>query len=113
MKSTITKLFLILVIVMSFVAVQSVSAEPFVEGTIDEISTRPNMVVVDDGTDDGTEVYGVRFKYLSNQHNIVLYVDMYVYFEVYEYECPDGTTKLKACEIAVEKDEWIPLRDCQ
>ena len=106
MKSSIKGLFVILVIVMSFVAVQSVCAET-VEGTIDSISTRPNKIVVD-----GTEVYGVMFNYLANKYNIALTANLDVSVEVYEYLCDDGTTKLKACEITVH-GETVVLRPCQ
>ena len=105
MKNPIKKLFVMLAIGLSFVAVQSVSAE-MVEGTIESISTRPNVVVVD-----GIEVYGVKFNYLANQFDIVLTVNQYVSFEVYEWECTAGTTVLKACEITVA-DETVALRTC-
>ena len=108
MKSTIKKMLVILAIVMSLLTVQSVSAETIMEGTIGEISTQPNVVMFD-----GIEVYGVKFNYLDNQYDIVLSVNKWVSFKVYEYECSDGTTKLKACEIAVVEDDWIPLRECQ
>jgi hypothetical protein len=108
MKSSIKGLVVILVIVMSFVAVQSVCAET-VEGTIDSISTQPNMIVVG-----GTEVYGVRFNFLSNKHDIDLSVNQWVIVTVYEYECSDGTTMLKACEITVPDvdPDTIELRPC-
>ena len=92
---------------MSFVAVQSVCAETStVTGMIDEISTRPNMIVVD-----GTEVYGVRINYLANQYNIVLDEGIYVSVDV--YECPKyDTTKLIAYRITVDK-VTVELRDPQ
>jgi len=108
MKCNGKKLLLILAIVMSFTTAQSVSAETIeVDGTITEISTQPNVVVVD-----GTEVYGVKFNYLDKNHGIVLSVNLDVSFKVYEYECGDGTIKYKACEISVIDNEWIPLRSC-
>ena len=111
MKSSIKGLFVILAIIMSLVAVQSVCAETIVEGTIKTISTRPNMVVLDVGSE-SYEVYGVMFNYLSKHHEIDLTVDMDVKFKVFEYLCNDGTTKLKACEIAVDSGDWIFLRGC-
>ena len=99
MKTSIKGLFVIMAIVMSFVAVQSVCAvETFtVEGTISEVSTRPNMIVVD-----GTEVYGVKINYLANQYNIDLQTGIDVSVDVYEYECPTyDTTKLMATSITV------------
>jgi len=106
MKSSIKGLFVILAIVMSFVAVQSVCAET-VEGTIDSISTRPPKIVVGE-----TEVSGVRYNYLCNQYAICLEVGDTVSIEYYEYECSDGTIILKACKITVD-DATIALRPCQ
>jgi hypothetical protein len=106
MKSSIKGLVVILVIVMSFVAVQSVCAET-VTGTIDEISTQPNKIVVN-----GTEISGVRYNYLCNQYNICLELGDTVSIEYYEYECSNGTVMLKACKITVN-EATIALRDCQ
>ena len=66
MKSSIRTMFVVLAIVMSFVAVHSVCAADTytVEGTIDSISTKPNKIVVD-----GTEVSGVKINYLANQEH--------------------------------------------
>ena len=114
MKSTMKKLFVILAIVMSFITVQSASAETIIEGTIETISTRPNLVVVNE--DDGPvyNVYGVMFNYLVKKYDISLTVNQWVSFTVYEYECSDGTTKLKACKIKINvEDDWISLRECQ
>ena len=105
MKSSIKGLFVILAIVMSFVVVQSVCAET-VEGTIDSILTKPNMIKVD-----GSDVYGVKFKYLCNQYTICLEEGDTVSVEVYEFVCSDGTSILKACEITVD-DATIALRPC-
>ena len=108
MKSTIRKLFFILAILMSFVAVQSACAET-VTGTIDSITIRPPTIVIDDGT----EVSGVRINYLCNQYNICL-IDMVgeeVTIEYYKYYCSDGTFILKACKITVG-DATIELRSC-
>ena len=106
MKSSIKGLLVILAIVMSLVAVQSVCAET-VTGEIASISTRPPKIVVD-----GTEVSGVRINYLANQYNIVLEEGDTVTIEYYEYECSDGTIILKACKITVD-DATITLRTCQ
>ncbi|MFZ0481868.1 MAG: hypothetical protein WAL93_00615, partial [Desulfobacterales bacterium] len=106
MKRSIKGLVVILVIVMSFVAVQSVCAET-VTGTIDEISTQPNKIVVN-----GIEVSGVRYNYLCNQYNICLELGDTVNIEYYDYECSDGTILHKACKITVD-DVTIALRDCQ
>lgn len=113
MKSSIKGLVVILVIVMSFVSVQSVFAE-IVTGTIDSISTdKPsNMIVVD-----GTEVYGMRIKFLENQNSIVLQELMNeqttVTIDAYGVVCSDGSTKLMACRITVMGGDTVDLRDCQ
>jgi hypothetical protein len=106
MKSSIKGLVVILVIVMSFVAIQSVCAET-VTGTIDEISIRPPKIVIGE-----TEVSGVRYNYLCNQYSICLEEGDTVSIEYYEYECSDGTIILKACNITVG-DATIALRPCQ
>ena len=113
MKRSIKGLVVILVIVMSFVAVQSVCAETVI-GTIESISTgKPsNMIVVD-----GTEVYGMRIKFLENQHGIVLQELMdestTVIIDAYGVVCSDGSTKLMACRISVVGVDTVDLRDCQ
>ena len=106
MKRSIKGLIVILVIVMSFVAVQSVYAGT-VTGPIDSISIRPPKIVIGE-----TEVSGVRYNYLCNQYNICLEEGDTVSIEYYEYECSDGTIILKACKIIVN-DATIDLRDCQ
>ena len=103
MKSTIKKLFVILAIVMSFVAVQSVCAET-VTGTIDAISTMPNKIEVD-----GTEISGVKINYLINQYDIVLETGLVVSVDVYDFICSDGTTKYMATSITVG-DITVKLR---
>ena len=107
MKRSIKGLIVILVIVMSFVAVQSVYAGA-VTGKIDSISIRPPKIVIGE-----TEVSGVRYNYLCNQYNICLEEGDTVSIEYYEYECSDGTIILKACKISVNDDATIDLRDCQ
>ena len=109
MKNSIRTMFVILAIVMSFVAVQSVCAAEtgMVEGTIDSISTDPNMIVVD-----GTEVSGIKLNYLCNQYTICLEEGIFVSVDVYEYECSDGTIKLMACSITVD-NATVDLRTCK
>jgi len=106
MKSSIKGLVVILVIVMSFVAVQSVCAET-VTGEIGSISIRPPKIVIGE-----TEVSGVRYNYLCNQYNICLVEGDTVTIEYFEYECSDGTIIHKACKITVD-DATINLRPCQ
>ena len=107
MKSSIKGLFVILVIVMSFVAVQSVCAvvTGTVTATISQISiTHPYKIVVDD-----IEVSGVRPNYLCNQYNICLEEGNSVTIDYYEFECSNGDIKLMAYSITVG-DVTVDLR---
>lgn len=108
MKSTLKIMFLILTIVATFVTVQNVSAVETtdVTGTIESISYKPNMVVVD-----GTEIFGIKFNYLCNQYNICLEQDYpdQVTISYYEFLCQDGTIKNMASTITVD-DATIELR---
>ncbi len=107
MKNSIRTMFVVLAIVMSFVAVQAAQAD-MVTGTITAISTDPNMITVNN-----TDVYGIKFNYLENKHNIFLTVNTEVSVEVYEYYCPVyETTKLMACEITVGDNDKVALRPC-
>jgi len=98
MKNSIKTMFVVLAIVMSFVAVQSVCAAETgtVTGTIDSISTKPNKVVVD-----GIEVSGIKFNYLCNQYAICLEEGDSVSIDYYEFECSDGSIKNMAYSITV------------
>ena len=98
MKNSIKTMFVVLAIVMSFVAVQSLCAAETgtVEGTIESISTKPNMITVDE-----TEVSGVKFNYLCNQYTICLEAGNSVSIDYYEFECIDGTIKNMAYSITV------------
>jgi hypothetical protein len=103
MKNSIKKLFTMLAIGMSFVAVQSVCAETLagtLEGTIDAITIRPPTITVDD-----TVVSAVKYNYLCNQYSICLDVGDWVSVDYYEWVCPDGTIVLKACKITAIIDE--------
>lgn len=95
MKNPLKKLFVLLAIVLSFVAVQSVSAET-VEGNIDIISAKPPVIQLGE-----TMVSGVRLNYLCNQYNICLEDGDYVIVDYYEFECLNGTIKNKATSITV------------
>jgi len=99
-------MFLILTIVATFVTVQNVSAVETtdVTGTIESISYKPNMVVVD-----GTEIFGIKFNYLCNQYTICLEEGDPVTISYYEFLCQDGTTKNMASTITVG-DATIELR---
>ncbi len=102
MKGTKKRLLAILTILMCFVAVQNVSAETFtIEGEIQSISTKPNVIVIKDTNDMETAVNGVKFSYLCNQYSICLTVDDVVSIVAEESVCKDGTTKLIATSITV------------
>ena len=118
MKRSIKGLVVIMVIVMSFVLVQSVCAETVI-GTIESISTgKPSNMIVVEKTDGTTvEVYGMRIKFLENQNGIVLQEVMdestTVTIDAYGVVCSDGSTKLMACRISVVGVDTVDLRDCQ
>ena len=95
MKNSIRTMFVVFAIVMSFVAVQAAQADT-VAGTITAISTKPNMITVDE-----TEVSGVKFNYLCNQYTICLEAGNSVSIDYYEFECIDGTIKNMAYSITV------------
>ena len=103
MKNSIRTMFVVLAIVMSFVAVQSLCAADTytVEGAIDSISTKPNKVVIKDADGVLTEVSGVKFNYLCNQYTICFEVGDSVSIDCYEFECIDGTIKNMAYSITV------------
>lgn len=119
MKRSIKGFFVILVIVMSFVAVQSVSAEIVSEtitvtGTIDSISTNGSMILVDE-----IEVYGLRIKWLEKQGidlQEIMDADsaMMVSIDGYYAVCEnDALTKFVACSITVlDNDTMVELRNC-
>lgn len=98
MERQMKKLFVILVIALSFIIVPSAFAETVeVTGVITAITTSPNVVEVD-----GTAVYGVKLDYLCNQYNICLVEGETVSFSTYEYFCKlEGGTKLMATSITV------------
>lgn len=87
--------------IMSFISVQNVCAVT-VTGTIWEIFTQPNMVIVMEADGELVDVYGVRIKYLANWYNIDLNeVDDVVSFDADLFECRNGETVLKASSITV------------
>lgn len=97
MRYSTKGVLLLMAVLFSLIAVQAPLAAEVssVSGTIDEISTKPNMVVIDD-----TEVYGVSFNKLE-MYNISLEVGAYASFEVYEYICSNGDLKLMAYSVTV------------
>ena len=114
MRNSTRRMFLLLTIVVSLVAVQSLCAVEThtVTGTIDTISTKPNKIVIDgtiDGIVDMIEVSGISFSRLANLE-IVLAVGTEVSVDVYEFECSDGTIKFMAYSITVGIDT-VDLRE--
>jgi len=103
MKNSIKKLFVMLAIVMSFVAVQNVCAAT-VEGTIEKILFRPPTITVG-----GTVILGMRLDYLCNQYTICLEVGDFVSVDYDEVLCKNGTIKNKATSITVD-DVTVELR---
>jgi hypothetical protein len=99
-------LFVVLTVMMSLIVVQSACAQT-VSGTITEISTQPNVIVVE-----GTQISGIRFNYLCNQYGICLEEGDEVSVEYFEYVCSDGSILFKACAITVN-DATISLRTCE
>lgn len=105
MSNLMKKLLAVLAVAVCFMTVQNVYADTLeVSGVLEEISTSPNMVVVDD-----TEVYGIKFNYLCNQYNICLEIGETVTLTAYEYTCSDGSVKLMATHITVG-DVTVKLR---
>ena len=115
MKISIRKMFVLLAIVLSLVAVQSVFAvTSTITGTIVALNTQPNMIVVNDGDSD-VEVYGVKSTYYNSKCLITLNVSDTVRTDVFEFLSADGTVKLKACGELIVGDPTtatIKLRTC-
>lgn len=88
---------LVLAVLFSLTVVQAPLATEIttVSGVIEEISNRPNMVVVD-----GTEVYGIAFNKIE-AYNIFLEEGDTVSIDAYEYTCRTGAVILKATSISV------------
>ncbi len=104
MKISLRKMFVLLAIVLSLVAVQAVWAKTCnvtVSGTVDAIDYDANAITVD-----GTTVYGIPLAYLANKLNIVLEVGDYVVITA--HECP-YTGKLSACTLSVNGGNVIYL----
>lgn len=104
MKSSLVRILVLVTLVMGVCVAQNASAET-ISGTITEISTKPNIIVIDDTT----EIYGVKLNYLANQYNVVLEEGDEVSVDTYTFECSDGSIKDKATAITVG-DITIQLR---
>jgi azurin len=105
MKISIRKMFVLLAVVLSLVAVQAVWAKTCnvtVSGTVDAIDYDANAITVD-----GTTVYGIPLAYLANKLNIVLQVDDYVVITA--YQCPSTEDKFSACTLSVNAGTVIYL----
>lgn len=111
MKNNLKKLIAAVVVSGCIAVVQGAWADT-IEGTIDAIGTRPNIVTVAVSDMEVYDVYGVRFNYLAQKYDIALTVNQEVSFEVFETFCADGTIVLKACEITVGDAEPVALRPC-
>jgi hypothetical protein len=105
MKQSIKRFSVILATVICLISTQNAFALT-VEGAIDSISTKPNIVVVE-----GIQIYKIRFDYLCNQYNICLELGDDVSIEYYEYECSSGTIINKACSISVD-DVTVQINEC-
>ncbi len=105
----IKKLSLISIAIFCILSVNSAFAADMstISGTVTDMSTYPNMIVVDQNGV-STEIYGIKFSYLENQYNIVIEPGMDISAEVYENLCYDGTIRLKAASITVD-DATIDL----
>jgi len=109
MKNSIKKLLVMSAIGLSFVAVQSVSADT-ITGTITEIASEPSVVTIISEDGSSIDIYGVKVDYLCNQYNICLEEGVDVSVDYYEYVClEDDTLKFKATSISVE-EATIDLR---
>jgi len=103
MKKSCGRLFLLIALVMSVIVVPSAFADT-ITGVIDEITTKPNTITVDE-----TVFNGIKINYLSNQYNILLQEGDEVTLDYYEFECSDGTIKNMVTDITVG-DVTVHLR---
>jgi len=104
MKRSMRTIFVLLAIVLSFVAIQAAWAKTCnvtVSGEITAIYSGENAITVNDVT-----VYGIPLDYLANKLNIVLQVDDYVVITA--HQCP-STGTLSACTLSVNGGAVIIL----
>lgn len=104
MKSSMVRILVLVTLVMGIFVAQNALAET-ITGTITDISTQPNIIVIDNAT----EIYGVKINYLANQYDIILEEGETVRVEAYTFECSNGSTKLMATDITIG-DATIHLR---
>jgi len=117
MKRSIRTMFVLLAVVMSFVAVQAVWAKTCnveVFGTVDEIYYEENAISVD-----GTTVYGIPLAYLANKLGIELQATTISpdvgevvgdYVEITAHQCPFIEDNLSACTLEVNHGDVIDLK---
>lgn len=103
MKTSMRRFFLLIALVMSVIVVQSAFAET-ITGAIEEITTKPNTITIDE-----TVFNGIKISYLRNQYSIDLETGMQVTLDYYEFECTDGTIKNMITDITVG-DVTVHLR---
>ena len=104
MKYWTISIALVLAVLFNLSAVQAPLAAEIttVNGTIQSISERPNMLVVD-----GIEVYGIAFNRIES-YNIFLDEGDIVSIEAYEFTCSTGEVILRAANINID-DTTIAL----
>ena len=104
MKYWTISIALLLAVLFNLSVVQTPLAAEIttVNGTIQSISERPNMLVVD-----GIEVYGISFNRIES-YNIFLDEGDIVSIEAYEFICSTGEVILRAATINVD-DTTIAL----
>ena len=96
-------LYIFLALAMILITSQNLLASEtvLVEGTVLEISTRPNMVLVD-AAEGPTAVYGIPFNYLGKQYDMVIEEGTYVSIEAVEKVHAQFGTALVAQTITVD-----------
>lgn len=105
MKYWAISIALVLAVLFNLSAVQAPLAAEIttVSGVIEQMSTSPNVVVVD-----GTEVYGIAYNKIES-YNIYLEEGDPVSIDAYEFTCSTGAVILKAASITID-DVTIVLR---
>jgi hypothetical protein len=106
MKISMKKMFVLLAIILSLVAVQAVWAgtcNVTVSGDITAIDYATKTITIGE---DGTTVSGIPFAYLANKLDIVLQVDDYVVLTA--SQCP-SSGKLSACTLSVNGGSVVNL----
>lgn len=97
MKYWTISIALIVAVLINLSMVQAPLATEIIDvsGTIEQISNRPNMIVVD-----GTEVHGISYNQIES-YNVFLEEGDTVSVSAYEFVCSTGDVVLKASSITV------------